>query len=328
MTKRRPLWGLVPTGANDDGPDHDRSLRSLLAAVRRRTLVPVVAARRVSGPDDVADLLTRGATLVQAGTVLLRCLESGAHPRYKEVLADPAPADVLGATTITRAFSGRRARSLVNAMARDHPGAPAAYPEINNATRPLRAAAAQAGDAGHMSLYAGTGFYAAPSRPAARHRGVARVGGALLSRRRETMTIEFRPPDVAGVADSLAKLRDAGSGWINLLPGIHEDAADPEPAAGLFAFFGNRAAPVSMATVMPAKKERRDTEGVTIGVMHPTGAKAIARLAEAGVTLPEGWVVRQDHCAGVCWCARRPTRPTLTCSPGASAPRTRYAAPT
>ncbi len=116
-----------------------------------------------------------------------------------------------------------------------------------------------------------------------------------MSPRRKTMTIEFRPPDVAAVADSLGRLRDAASGWINLLPGIDEDAVDPEPAAGLFAFFGNRAAPVSMATVMPAKKERRDSEGVTIGLMHPTGAKAVARLAEAGVAVPEGWVVRQDH---------------------------------
>ena len=115
-----------------------------------------------------------------------------------------------------------------------------------------------------------------------------------MSGRRATRTIEFRPPDVAGVADSLATLREAGSGWINLLPGIDEDAAEPEPAPGLFAFFGNRAAPVSMATVMPPKKERKG-EGVTIGLMHPTGAKAVARLAEAGVPLPEGWVVRQDH---------------------------------
>ncbi len=118
-----------------------------------------------------------------------------------------------------------------------------------------------------------------------------------VSGRRETRTIEFWPPEVAGVADSLTTLREAGSGWINLLPGIDEEAAEPEPPPGLFAFFGNRAAPVSMATVMPAKKERRDSEGVTVGLMHPTGAKAVARLAEAGVPLPEGWVVRQDHAA-------------------------------
>ena len=68
-----------------------------------------------------------------------------------------------------------------------------------------------------------------------------------------------------------------------------------EPPSGLFAFFGNSAPPVSMATVMPAKPERRDREGMTVGLMHPTGAKAVARLAEAGVSLPDGWVLRQDH---------------------------------
>jgi hypothetical protein len=29
--------------------------------------------------------------------------------------------------------------------------------------------------------------------------------------------------------------------------------------------------------------------------MHPTGARSVARLAEAGVAVPDGWVVRQDH---------------------------------
>jgi nitronate monooxygenase len=52
-------------------------------------------------------------------------------------------------------------------MVREHPDAPPAYPEINNATRPVRAAAAKAGDPGHMSLYAGTGFRAAEERPVA-----------------------------------------------------------------------------------------------------------------------------------------------------------------
>jgi nitronate monooxygenase len=55
----------------------------------------------------------------------------------------------------------------MNAMVRAHPDAPAAYPEINNATRPLRAAAGRAGDVQHMSLYAGTGFRRAEARPAA-----------------------------------------------------------------------------------------------------------------------------------------------------------------
>ena len=49
----------------------------------------------------------------------------------------------------------------------DHPDAPAAYPEINNATRPVRARAAADGDPERMSLYAGQGFRAATDLPAA-----------------------------------------------------------------------------------------------------------------------------------------------------------------
>jgi nitronate monooxygenase len=148
---------------NGDRPDADRPLRALLAAVRRRTRVPLVAAGGVAGPEDVAELLARGATLVQAGTAFLRCPESGVPDAHKDALGDAA----FEVTAVTRAFSGRRARSLANAMVRAHPGAPAAYPEINNATRPLRAAAGIAGDAQHMSLYAGTGFRRAEERPAA-----------------------------------------------------------------------------------------------------------------------------------------------------------------
>ena len=78
-------------------------------------------------------------------------------------LADPR----FTQTAVTRAFSGRPARALANKFVADHQGAPAAYPEINNATRPLRAAAAAGADPDRMSLYAGTGFRSASDRPAA-----------------------------------------------------------------------------------------------------------------------------------------------------------------
>ncbi len=148
---------------NADRPDQDRPVRALLAAVRRRTLVPLVVAGGVGGPEDVADLLERGADMVQAGTAFLRCPESGAPALQKDALGSGA----FGRTAVTRAFSGRRARALVNAMMEDHPDVPAAYPEINSATQPLRAAALRAGDPHHMSMYAGTGFARAEARPAA-----------------------------------------------------------------------------------------------------------------------------------------------------------------
>jgi hypothetical protein len=116
-----------------------------------------------------------------------------------------------------------------------------------------------------------------------------------MTSKRETVTIEFVPPDYERVADALAHLRDAGSGWINLLPGVPEGAVDVEPPTGLFAFFGNRQPPVTMATVMPARVDRSAVEGMNVGMMHPTGPKAVPRLADAGVTVPDGWTVRQDH---------------------------------
>jgi hypothetical protein len=119
---------------------------------------------------------------------------------------------------------------------------------------------------------------------------------APVTSRRQTKTIEFTPPEVDGVADQLAFLRDAGDGWINLLPGVPEGSRELETQpAGLFAFFGTRQPPVTMATVMPARKEQRHAEGMSVGLMHPTGNHAVARLADAGVEVPEGWVVRQDH---------------------------------
>ncbi len=119
---------------------------------------------------------------------------------------------------------------------------------------------------------------------------------APVTSRRQKKTIEFTPPEVDGVASQLASLRDAGDGWINLLPGVVEGSPELEqPGPGIFAFFGARQPPVTMATVMPARKEQRHAEGMSVGLMHPTGNHAIARLAEAGVTVPDGWVVRQDH---------------------------------
>ncbi len=135
----------------------------LIAAVRRVSSVPLVAAGGIMSADDVAAALAGGAAGVQCGTAFLRCEESGAHPAHKAALADPG----FDRTELTRAFSGRLARGLVNDFMRAHRDAPAAYPEINNATRPLRAAAAAASDLHRMSLWAGEGYRLARTGPAA-----------------------------------------------------------------------------------------------------------------------------------------------------------------
>ncbi len=151
------------TFINDDTPGRDIGLLSLIGEVGAFTGLPQIAAGGIMGPRQVRAVLAAGAVAAQCGTAFLRCPESGAHPRYKAALADLR----YTATTLTRAFSGRPARGLVNQFILDHADAPAAYPEINNATRPLRAAAAASGDTERMSLWAGQGYRSAAELPAA-----------------------------------------------------------------------------------------------------------------------------------------------------------------
>jgi nitronate monooxygenase len=134
----------------------------LVRAVARVTELPQIAAGGIMGGSGVQAVLSAGAVAAQCGTAFLRCPESGAHPLYKAALSDPR----FTSTEHTRAFSGRPARGLVNQFMVNHRDAPAAYPEINNATRLLRSAAAAAGDADRMSLWAGVGFREATERPA------------------------------------------------------------------------------------------------------------------------------------------------------------------
>jgi nitronate monooxygenase len=147
----------------DRAADPRPALLDLLAEVAAVTDLPLIAGGGLADGVDVGAAMAAGAAAVSAGTAFLRCPESGAHPLYKAALADPRRT----ATAITWAFSGRPARAIVNRFVLDHPDVPAGYPEINNATRPLRAAAAAAGDPDGMSLYAGQGFRAAADRPAA-----------------------------------------------------------------------------------------------------------------------------------------------------------------
>lgn len=151
------------TFVNADAFGQDYGLLSLIGAVGSVTPLPLIAAGGIMTAGQVKAAVAAGAIAAQCGTAFLRCPESGAHPRHKAALADPR----YTTTTLTRAFSGRPARGLVNQFIFDHPDAPAAYPEINNATRPLRAAAAARGDSERMSLWAGQGFRSATDLPAA-----------------------------------------------------------------------------------------------------------------------------------------------------------------
>jgi nitronate monooxygenase len=127
-------------------------LDELLAAVVALGLpAALVAAGGIATRERVAAVLAAGASAAAVGTAFMLCPESGTSAPHREALAGP------GETRLTRAFSGRRARGIVNAFMDAHDdAAPSAYPEIHHVTAPIRAAARAAGDASAINLWAGT----------------------------------------------------------------------------------------------------------------------------------------------------------------------------
>jgi nitronate monooxygenase len=88
--------------------------------------------------------------------------EAGTSPPQRAAFERDAP------TVLTRAFTGRRARGIVNRFLLEHDArAPRGYPQIHYLTSPLRAAARAAGDADGINLWAGQAYGLAEARPAA-----------------------------------------------------------------------------------------------------------------------------------------------------------------
>jgi nitronate monooxygenase len=138
-----------------------RTTADLIAEVRAAVGVPLIAAGGIMDSAGVDSVLAAGATAAQLGTALVRSDESGARQLHKDALGSP----VFTETRLTRAFTGRQARALANSFVRDHEDAPEGYPAIHHLTAPIRAAAAAAGDAERLNLWAGTGWRQAAEGP-------------------------------------------------------------------------------------------------------------------------------------------------------------------
>jgi len=130
--------------------------------------IPVIASGGIMDGRGIAAALALGAAGVQMGTAFLTSAEAGIPEAYKDA--------ILGArehqTRITRAFSGRQARGIINRFMTevDRPETAETilpFPLQNALTRPLRDAAAKQGRAEFLSLWAGQGLRLARRQPAA-----------------------------------------------------------------------------------------------------------------------------------------------------------------
>jgi nitronate monooxygenase len=147
----------------------DVGLLALLRLVARRYAIDLVAAGGIADGPAVAAVLCAGAVAAQLGTAFLLAPEAGTSSAHRAALAERAP------TRITRAFSGRRARGIVNRFMREHEAdAPVGYPELHHLTAPIRSAARAVDDPSAINLWAGQAYVLSEPLPAAeivRHLG-------------------------------------------------------------------------------------------------------------------------------------------------------------
>jgi nitronate monooxygenase len=134
---------------------------ALLRLITSEIDLPLVAAGGIGDGPALAAVLASGARAGQLGTAFLRAKEAGTSEAHRSALASYMP------TALTRAFTGRLARGLVNGFMRKHGGeAPMGYPYVHYATAPLRAEARRRGDAENFHLWAGQAHRLALEAPA------------------------------------------------------------------------------------------------------------------------------------------------------------------
>ena len=161
-------------GSFDDAAPGDVGLLALLQLVRAAVDLPLVATGGIMTAEGVAAVLAAGAAAAQLGTAFMLSPEAGTSPAQRDALRGDAP------TALTRAFTGRTARGIVNGFMREHDAdAPSAYPEVHHVTAPLRAAARERGDRDGFHLWAGEGYRLATEAPAAEI--VRRLSGSHVS---------------------------------------------------------------------------------------------------------------------------------------------------
>ncbi|MFC3675090.1 NAD(P)H-dependent flavin oxidoreductase [Ferrovibrio xuzhouensis] len=139
---------------------------ALVPQIVSATGLPVIAAGGITDGRGVAAALCLGAQAAAVGTGFLLADEAGLNQAYRTALQGEGVHD----TTLTRAFSGRSARGIRNAFLEKLAGSGddiPDYPVANAMSRGMRAAAAKAGRAEYLSLWAGQAAGLARAAPAA-----------------------------------------------------------------------------------------------------------------------------------------------------------------
>jgi nitronate monooxygenase len=138
---------------------------ALVPQVRSAVRRPVLAAGSIMDGRGIAAAFMLGASGVQLGTAFLLCPEAATSGPYRRTLQSPAARH----TRVTRVFSGRPARAIVNRFAEslaDVEEEALAFPLQLALTRPLQQAGAAIGSGDVLAMWAGQGAPLARAMPA------------------------------------------------------------------------------------------------------------------------------------------------------------------
>jgi nitronate monooxygenase len=129
-------------------------LMSLIPQIVDTVSIPVIAAGGIMDGRGLQASICLGAKGVQMGTAFLTCVESGAHPVYKESILNANESD----TVLTRSFSGKWARGIKNEFISEmndfEPSLPE-YPIQNTLTQDIRKTSSSQNNPAFMSLWSG-----------------------------------------------------------------------------------------------------------------------------------------------------------------------------
>ncbi|MBH0094867.1 nitronate monooxygenase [Psychrobacter sp. NZS113] len=137
-------------------------LLTLMSQTRACTDIPLIAAGGIMNSQAIKAIQAAGAELAQIGTAFLTTDKCGINDIYKQALLDASQDKRSSETRLTRLFSGKLARGLLNDYLRDFAQFESAdklppYPHLNAMTKFMRAHASKNSDAEHLSLWAGQG---------------------------------------------------------------------------------------------------------------------------------------------------------------------------
>lgn len=151
---------------------------SLVPQVADNVKIPVAAAGGVNDGRSLIAALALGADGVQIGTRFLSSEEAGIHKAYKQKLFTSKEDD----TVITKVFSGRPARGILNKFIEEFSEEPLAYPYQNSATKSIRGAAAKNNNGEYMSLWAGQNL-----RPVVKEQPAAEIVEEIMASARKIL---------------------------------------------------------------------------------------------------------------------------------------------